>query len=159
MRKNPEKNLTQETCPDRGLNPGPLRDRRACYRLAHSGGHMYSGLSHLHVSVLVFFGVLIAIVIGFTTLLTSQVISVAFYSEREKSHKFCSEALISAWGSFTYVNLRRGTHGFTCLPKEIILRIFTLWKNPSTPAGFEPTNLGSSGEYDNHGTTVVDLVF
>ena len=32
------KNLTQETCPDRGSNPGPLRDRRACSRLAHSGG-------------------------------------------------------------------------------------------------------------------------
>ena len=34
-------------------------------------------------------------------LLTSQVISVAFYSEREMSDKFCSEVLISAWGSFT----------------------------------------------------------
>ena len=34
----PRKNLTQETCPDRGSNPGPLRDRRACYRLSHSGG-------------------------------------------------------------------------------------------------------------------------
>ena len=33
---------------------------------------------------------------GFTILLTSQVISVAFYSEREKSVKFCSEALVSA---------------------------------------------------------------
>ena len=33
--------------------------------------------------------------------LTSQVISIAFYSEREKSDKFCSEALISVWGSFT----------------------------------------------------------
>ena len=32
--------------------------------------------------------------------LTSQVISIAFYIEREKSNKFCSEALISAWGSF-----------------------------------------------------------
>ena len=32
----PRKNLTQETCPDRGSNPGLLRDRRACYRLAHS---------------------------------------------------------------------------------------------------------------------------
>ena len=32
------KNLTHETCPDRGSNPGPLRDRRACYRLTHSGG-------------------------------------------------------------------------------------------------------------------------
>ena len=27
------KNLTQETCPDRGSNPGPLRNRSACYRL------------------------------------------------------------------------------------------------------------------------------
>ena len=33
-----------------------------------------------------------------------------------------------------------------------------LWKNPSTPAGFEPANLGSSGEYDNHGTTGVDSI-
>ena len=32
------KNLTQETCPARGSNPGPLRDRRACYHLVHSGG-------------------------------------------------------------------------------------------------------------------------
>ena len=34
----PQKNLTQETCPDRGSNPGPLLDRHACYRLTHSGG-------------------------------------------------------------------------------------------------------------------------
>ena len=39
VRKNPEKTFTQEICPDRGSNPGPLRDRRTCYRLAHSGGH------------------------------------------------------------------------------------------------------------------------
>ena len=32
------KNLTQETCPDREWNPGPLRDRRACNRLSHIGG-------------------------------------------------------------------------------------------------------------------------
>ena len=37
---------------------------------------------------------------GFTTLLTSQVMKVAFYSEREKSDKFCSEPLILAWRSF-----------------------------------------------------------
>ena len=30
-------------------------------------------------------------------------------------------------------------------------------KNPSTSAGFKPVNLGSSGEYDNHGTTGVDV--
>ena len=34
----PLKNLTQATCHDRGSNPGPLRDRHACYHLAHSGG-------------------------------------------------------------------------------------------------------------------------
>ena len=27
----PRKNFTQETCLDRGSNPGPLRDRRACF--------------------------------------------------------------------------------------------------------------------------------
>ena len=36
----PQKNLTQETCPDRGSNPGPLRDRRACYHLAYSSGQL-----------------------------------------------------------------------------------------------------------------------
>ena len=30
--------ITQETCPDRGSNPGPLRDKRACYHLLQSGG-------------------------------------------------------------------------------------------------------------------------
>ena len=34
----PRKNLIQETCPDRGSNPGPLRDKHACYHLLHSGG-------------------------------------------------------------------------------------------------------------------------
>ena len=36
-RGKPRKNLTPETCPDRGSNPGPLRDRRAYYHLLHSG--------------------------------------------------------------------------------------------------------------------------
>ena len=34
----PRTNLAQETCPDQGSNPGPLRDKRTCYRLLHSGG-------------------------------------------------------------------------------------------------------------------------
>ena len=38
----PRKNLTQETCPERGSNPGPLRDKRACYHLFHSGGPHFS---------------------------------------------------------------------------------------------------------------------
>ena len=33
----PRKNLTQETCPDRRSHPGPLRDKRVCYHLLHSG--------------------------------------------------------------------------------------------------------------------------
>ena len=45
---------------------------------------------------------MLLLLLGYTTLLTSQVISVAFDIESEKSDKFCSEALISAWGSFTY---------------------------------------------------------
>ena len=45
----------------------------------------------------VFVVTLIVVVdLDFTTLLTSQVISVALYSERENSDKFCSEAPISA---------------------------------------------------------------
>ena len=31
-------NLTQEICPDRGSNPGPLRDMHVCYPLLHGGG-------------------------------------------------------------------------------------------------------------------------
>ena len=34
----PRKNLTQETCPNRGSNPGPLRDRLRCYHLSQSDG-------------------------------------------------------------------------------------------------------------------------
>ena len=32
----PRKNLSQETCAGRASNPGPLRDRRAGYRLLHN---------------------------------------------------------------------------------------------------------------------------
>ena len=40
----PRKNLTQETCPDQGSNPGPLRDRQACYRLATAVDSMYKAM-------------------------------------------------------------------------------------------------------------------
>ena len=40
--------------------------------------------------------ILLVVDLGFMTLLTSQVTSVAFYIEREKFEQFCSEALISA---------------------------------------------------------------
>jgi hypothetical protein len=48
------------------------------------------------------------------------------------------------------VNLRHGTDGFTSPPKEVVLRVFITLKNPSTSAGIEPANLGSSGEHTNH---------
>ena len=36
---------------------------------------------------------------------------------------------------------------------------YALKKIHQPPTGFEPANLGSSGEYDNHGTTGVDYNF
>ena len=44
----PRKNLTQKTCPDRGSNPGPLREWRAWYHLAHSGGHTHINVLYPH---------------------------------------------------------------------------------------------------------------
>jgi hypothetical protein len=51
------------------------------------------------------------------------------------------------------VNLH-GTDDFTSRPKEVVLRIFITRKNPSSSAGFEPANLGSSGK---HATTTIDM--
>ena len=49
------KNLTQETCPDRGSNPGPLRERRACYRLPQGGGHRQTDRhTHTHTHTHIF---------------------------------------------------------------------------------------------------------
>ena len=48
--ENPPKNLTQETCPDRRSNPGPLWDRRAFYHLFHSGG-LLKFINHIIKSV------------------------------------------------------------------------------------------------------------
>jgi hypothetical protein len=45
------------------------------------------------------------------------------------------------------VNLRHGTDGFTSPPKEVVLQIFIILKNPSTLVGIEPANLRSSGEH------------
>ena len=49
----PRKNLTQETCPDRGSNPGPLRDKRACYHLFHSGGpkFFFCDIGYLYMNI------------------------------------------------------------------------------------------------------------
>ena len=43
-----------DICPDRGSNPGPLRDKRACYHLLHSGGRL---------NILLVFNIIIIIII------------------------------------------------------------------------------------------------
>ena len=90
------------------------------------------------------------------TLLTFQVISVAFYSEREKFDKFSSEALISAWGSFTY---RKSTTRDPRLyfPSEgNHTQDFYGLKKYIDPGRVWTREPQSSGEIDNHGTTGVD---
>ena len=89
---------------------------------------------------------------GFTTLLTYQIISVAFYSEREKSDKFCSESLTPAGVSFTRRTSTTRDQRLYFPSEGNHTQDFYALKNSSTPAGFEPANLGASGEYENHGT-------
>ena len=60
-----------------------------------------------------------------------------------KIRQFCSEALIYDTGPTALLPSWRKSYSWF-LRSE---------KNPSTPAGIEPGNLGSSGEYDNHWTT------
>ena len=85
--------------------------------------------------------------------LTSWVISVASDIEREKSEKFCSEALISAWDSFT---CRKSTTRDARLyfPSE-----GSHSQDFYVPTGIEPANLGYRGEYDNDWTIGVDTKY
>ena len=62
--------------------------------------HPYAYWHSFYTTVLIQYLFPVVVDLDFTTLLTFQVISVAFYSEREKVDKFCSGALISACGSF-----------------------------------------------------------
>jgi len=48
------------------------------------------------------------------------------------------------WVLLHAVTLRHGTDGFTSLPKEGVLRIFSP-ENPTATAGFEPANSGTKG--------------
>ena len=99
----------------------------------------------------------IVVYLGFTMLLISQVISIAFYSEREKSNRFCSEALISAWGSFTCCkSTTRDPWLYNPSRNKSYSGFLRSDKIHWPPAGFEPTNLGSRGEYLNHRTTGVN---
>ena len=92
-------------------------------------------------------------------LLESQVISVAFYSEHEKSEKCCSDGLILARGSFTCRKSKTQEPQLYFPSEGSHTQDFYALKNPSTPARIEPVNLGSRGEYDNNWTTGVDLTY
>ena len=48
----PQKNLTQETCSIQESNPGPLRGKRACYHLLHSGGPLFSCIAYAQKVIL-----------------------------------------------------------------------------------------------------------
>jgi hypothetical protein len=52
--------------------------------------------------------------------------------------------------------LRYGVDGFVSPAKEVVLPIFTAFKNPSFSAGFEPENLGLNGKHANHYITEAD---
>ena len=75
---------------------------------------------------------------SFTTLLTSRslaslsIVSVKSPTNFAQRPQFRLEILLHT------VNLRQGTHGFTSLPKEAILRIFTLWKSHRLRPGLNP---------------------
>jgi hypothetical protein len=52
---------------------------------------------------------------------------------------------------------RDGTDDFSSPTKEVVLRIFIAFMNPSSSAGFEPANIGSNGKHDNQYTTEGDM--
>ena len=108
--------------PTRDRTPDLLNQRQTCYHLSQCGERtiivgLWIARMHHHRSKwnetkwideygeMVEWVVVGLLVLDFTTLLISQVISVTYYSEHEKSDKFCSESLISSWGSLHDINL------------------------------------------------------
>jgi hypothetical protein len=49
-----------------------------------------------------------------------------------------------------FLTCQHGANSFTSSPKLGLLRIFIILKSPLPLAGFDPTNLGSSGKHANH---------
>ena len=72
--------------------------------------------------------------------LTSQVISITFYIERKKCDKFCSEALISAWGSFPCLKPTIRDQRLYFASEGSHTQDFYALENPSTPARFGSVN-------------------
>jgi hypothetical protein len=76
---------------------------------------------------------------------------VGTYGRRIRTGKFClnADSHGTSRDHLHAENLRHGTHSFTSLPKEGVLRIFSALKNPTASAGFEPANLGTRGQHAN----------
>ena len=85
----------------------------------------------------------------------TQVINVAFFIERGKSDKFCSEDLILATDYFTCRKSTTRDQLFYFPSEGSYIQYFYAIKNPSTAARFEPSSFESSGEHDNYWTTEV----
>ena len=85
------------------------------------------------------YALLLLLLLGFTSLLN------ILGHQHRFQHRAWKGRQILLRGSnfglrFFYVasNLRYGSHGFTFLPKEVILRIFTLWKIHRPRPGWNP---------------------
>jgi hypothetical protein len=69
------------------------------------------------------------------------------------SNEFCLLKYIfhTSKRSLTRSNiLRRAAHGCASTPNKFVLRVFIALVNPLLSAGFEPSNLGSTGKCANH---------
>ena len=102
--ENPEKNLSQETCPDRGSNPRPMRDKRACYHLLHSGGlYIYIYITYLCIYICAYIYIYIYIYIIISVFCPRVGLS------RKLRHQGCS----SAQRQVFHCKLRNQGYNFT----------------------------------------------
>ena len=93
-----EEKIRKEPQPGKLTRPGIEPEPAACYSLRHSGG-LGVTLKEKNAILYMFIKLLL---LGFTTHLNILGHQRRFRQiERCKADKFCSEALISAWGSFT----------------------------------------------------------
>ena len=83
VEETPRKRLNQENWPDQGLNLGQLGERQRFYPM--------------NTAVVL----VLLLLLGFTTLFNISGHQCRSQHRALTSDKFCSEALISAWGSFT----------------------------------------------------------
>ena len=98
----------------------------------------------------------IVLIVGFTTLF--NILGHQRHSdiEREKSDKFCSEALISAWGSITCRKCTIPDQRLYFHSKGSHTQVFYALKKSIDPDRDRTREPGSRGKYDNHLITGVN---